>query len=81
MQTAYEVLGFLQAALPTIGIVALFVLVAILLVKRGPDGQAVLIGAALRVFDWLLPSRPAARQRALARARRLPQSCGRARQG
>jgi hypothetical protein len=66
----YDILHFLQTALPTIGITALFVVVVVLLIKRGPDGQAVLVEAALRIFDWLLPQRDAAVKRRLLRAMR-----------
>lgn len=69
MDTAYAILTFVQAALPTIGIAALFVLVVVLLVRRGEAGERVLLEWAQRLFDWLLPT-PAGKQRQIYRFRK-----------
>ena len=70
MHDAYYWLAFAQAALPTVGITVVVTVAIVLLVVQGPDGQKVLIATALRIFDWLLPERPAAVERGMKRTAR-----------
>lgn len=70
MAGAYDVLRFIQAALPTAGLALLSLLVVVLLVRKGADGQAVLIEVWLRFIDLLWPTRPAAEVRHMHRVAR-----------